>query len=107
MRALLLTLILLLPALPGHAQTIRGAGARPCAEWSQARRGGGRDFDAEQWTLGYISAITATNAPGARSLLHTTDEKGIFAAIGGYCAMHPDDMLWHAVKSALAAANGA
>ncbi len=107
MRTLLLTLLLTLPALPAQAQTIRGAGARPCAEWNQARRGGGRDFEAQQWTLGYISAVTVTNAAATRGLLRATDEKGTFAAIDGYCATHPNDMLWSAVKSALAASHGA
>ena len=107
MRLLFAMLVLLLPLGAARAQTVRGAGARPCADWTQARRGGGRDFEAEQWTLGYLSGLNAGARARQTSLFRVLDENGAFAAIDSYCAVHPTDMLWTAVKSALTAAHGA
>ena len=104
MHRLVLALILLAPALPCGAQTIRGVGARPCAEWLQARGDNGRDFEAEQWTLGYLSGA---NAAREGALFRATDEKAIFASVDAYCGAHPQDMLWNAVKSVLATPHGA
>jgi hypothetical protein len=89
-----------------HAQTIRGAGARPCAEWSRARTGGGRDYEGEQWTLGYVSAVTV-DAQRPRGQNGATDPRTVFAGIDVYCAAHPDDMLWDALKAILATQHGA
>jgi hypothetical protein len=93
-------------ALPrsSHGQTIRGIGARPCSEWVQARSGGGRDFWAEQWVLGYLSGVNATydaKAGGAThiSLFASGDDKQVFATIDSYCRSHAQDMLWSAVKA--------
>ena len=107
MRFLLATLILILPLGAPRAQTVRGAGARPCAEWTQARRGGGRDFEAEQWALGYLSGVNAGASARQASLFRMFDEKSVFATIDGYCTAHPADMLWIAVRSMMQAAHGA
>ena len=85
-----------------HAETIRGMGARPCAEWVQARRDGGRDFWAEQWVLGYLSGVNATAPPHQASLFVAGDDKPVFAAVDGYCQTHTQDMLWSAVKAVVA-----
>jgi hypothetical protein len=79
-----------------HAQTIRGAGARPCGEWQRARAGGGRAFEAEQWALGYLSATNAGLRVGAN--IRILDETAIFAGIDQYCGGHPKEMLWNAVR---------
>ncbi len=104
---LLLAVLMLTLAAQGQAQTVRGAGARPCAEWSQARRGGGRAYEAEQWTLGYISAVNAGIGGRSGSLLSAGAEKATFAAIDAFCVSHPDEMLWNAIKSALSTSHGA
>jgi hypothetical protein len=98
---MIVAVILSIPSLAG-AQTIRGAGARPCGEWSQARNGGGRDFEGEQWALGYVSAVTALGGAG-----RSVDEPALFAALDGYCGAHADEMLWVAVKAVLGASRGA
>ena len=103
--ALAPVLALTLPSAPAHAQTIRGAGARPCTEWLQARTGNGRDFEAEQWALGYLSAVSA--ATPERGVLRAADQKTIFAGMDTYCGAHRQDMLWNAVKSVLAVQHGA
>ncbi len=103
---LLAALMLSLPSV-SYAQTIRGAGARPCQDWSLARRSGGRAFEAEQWTLGYMSAINAAGRGGPGGLFGGGAEKAAFAAIDTYCTSHPDDMLWNAVKAALSTSHGA
>ena len=105
MRSLCLAAALLLPVLPAAAQTIRGVGARPCADWLQARKGGGRDFEAEQWALGYLSAVNV--AQRGSGLFHGLDAGGIFAGIDSYCGGHPGDMLWNAVKAVTPASRGA
>ncbi len=105
MRRFVLALILLAAASPCGAQTIRGVGARPCAEWVQARGDNGRDFEAEQWALGYLSGANAATKTGA--LFRATDEKAIFTTIDAYCGAHPQDMLWNAVKSVLVMPHGA
>ena len=102
MRYPLASLILLLPIATAQGQTVRGAGARPCAEWSQARRGGGRAFEAEQWTLGYMSALNVAVAGHQGGMFRLLDEKSTFSAVDLYCAQHPTDMVWSAVKSAVA-----
>ena len=87
------------------AQTIRGAGARPCADWVQARTGNGHDYEAEQWALGYMSGVNASlRGQGA---IRSADEKAIFTGLDGYCAAHRQDMLWDAVKAVLATPRGA
>jgi hypothetical protein len=94
----LVTLALLPPLLaPAQAQTIRGIGARPCAEWVQARRDGGRDFWAEQWILGYLSGVNAS-AP-THGLFTGGDDKSVFAIVDSYCQAHAKDILWSAVKA--------
>jgi hypothetical protein len=95
MHRFILALLVSLPASPTLAQTIRGVGARPCTDWVQARRGGGRDFEAEQWALGYLSG--ATVATGGRT--GVADEKTIFTSIDGYCGAHTGDALWLAVRA--------
>jgi hypothetical protein len=91
-----LALLIALPFGAVRAQTVRGAGARPCADWVQARRGGGRDFEAEQWALGYLSgAAVATGAS-------VPDEKTVFTSIDGYCGAHEGDPLWLAVRAVTA-----
>jgi len=92
---LTLVLLLCLPAGIARAQMIRGAGGRPCADWVQARRGGGRDFEAEQWALGYLSGA----AVAAGSHASVPEEKTIYASIDGYCGAHEADPLWLAVRA--------
>ena len=107
-----LTLLLtVLPALaihplPAGAQTIRGAGARLCAEWNQARQGGGRAFEAEQWALGYLSAVNAASAGKAQPLSRDA-EQAAFASMDGFCRAHPDALIWAALKTAALPAHGA
>ncbi len=92
-------------ATPAAAQTIRGVGGRPCADWVQARAGNGHDYEAEQWALGYISGVNAsTRGQGA---FRNMDEKTIFTGLDSYCAAHQRDMLWNAVRSVLATPHGA
>ena len=107
MRRFLAILLLALTLGVTQAQTMRGVGARPCADWTQARRGGGRDYEAEQWVLGYMSGLNVASGARQGSVFRVLDEKGAFAAIDSYCAGHPADMLWNAVKSAMTAAHGA
>ncbi len=95
MTRLVLALLVCLPAVTALAQTIRGAGGRPCTDWVQARRGGGRDFAAEQWALGYLSG-QAVQAGGAASV---PDEKTLFVSIDGYCGGHRGDAVWLAVRA--------
>ncbi len=90
-----MALLLSVPPGVALAQTIRGVGARPCAEWVQARHGGGRDFEAEQWALGYLSGV-ATAAGGGASV---PDEKPVFISIDSYCSAHAGDKLWLAVRA--------
>ena len=104
MTRLLLIAVLLLPEGGAFAQSIRGAGARPCADWVQARRGGGRDFEAEQWVLGYMSGV---NADRGGSVFRTVDERTIMAGVDAYCDGHAGDMLWNAVKAVLGTNRGA
>ena len=105
MRRLTFALILMLPSLPCLAQTVRGLGARPCGDWTQARQSGGRDFEAEQWALGYISAVSAGRADNAGAF-RNPDERTVFSGIDSFCSAHPGDMLWNAVKSVLTMSNG-
>ena len=107
MRTSLAILILALSLGPVRAQTIRGVGARPCTDWLQARRGGGHDYEAEQWVLGYMSGLNVAAGPRQASVFRVLDEKGAFAAIDSYCAGHPTEMIWNAVRSAMTAAHGA
>jgi hypothetical protein len=101
MRRPFLLAALLLPHAAASAQTIRGVGARPCAEWSQARHGGGRDYEAEQWVLGYLSGVNAGATAHGGALL-TGNEGTIFAEVDNYCGSHQADMIWAAVKAYLA-----
>jgi hypothetical protein len=94
--ALAFTFILLGSA---HAQTIRGIGARPCAEWVQARRDGGRDFWAEQWVLGYLSGVNASTP--THGIFASGDDQSVFAVVDIYCQSHTQDMLWSAVKAVI------
>jgi hypothetical protein len=106
MRRLILAVLLMLPSVASMSQTVRGAGARPCADWVQARQGGGRDFEGEQWALGYFSAVSA-DRPDKSTLFRNADERSIFAGIDTYCGAHAGDMLWDAVRAVLATTNGA
>jgi hypothetical protein len=92
-------------SLQAAAQTIRGAGARPCSDWVQARTGNGHDYEAEQWALGYLSGVNASTR--SQPAFRNTDEKTIFTGLDGYCGVHRQDMLWDAVKSVLATPHGA
>ena len=103
MRIFLPALFLVLSCAAAQAQTVRGAGARPCAEWNQARVGGGRAFEAEQWALGYLSGLNAGGAGKPSSVFRVLDERGAFAGIDAYCTRHPTEMLWNAVRSVTAA----
>jgi hypothetical protein len=92
---LTLALLVCLPAGTAGAQTIRGAGGRPCTDWVQARRGGGRDFEAEQWALGYLSGVAVT----AGSRASVPEEKAVFTSIDRYCTAHEGESLWLAVRA--------
>jgi hypothetical protein len=98
---ILLALLLTLPIAGLRAQSIHGAGARPCGDWTQARTDGGRDFEGEQWALGYVSAVTLAGGTG-RGL----DQAALFSGVDAYCAAHPDEMLWSAVKAVLGSTHG-
>ena len=102
MRSFLAALMLVLPLVAARAQTVRGAGARPCTDWSQARGSGGRAFEAEQWMLGYMSGVNFAAGPRQGNVFRILDEKGAFAAVDAYCSQHPSEMLWNALKSAMA-----
>ena len=82
-----------------HGQTIRGIGARPCSEWTQARSGGGRDFWAEHWVLGYLSGVNAAAPDHPVSLFANGDDKTVFGDIDTYCRAHASDKVWDAVKA--------
>jgi hypothetical protein len=112
MRLLPATVALILSAclaLPGTAssQTIRGAGARPCTEWSLARRDGGRDYEAEQWALGYVSGAAASQSIKGGRQLQAPAESALFADLDTYCAAHPAVMLWTALVAVAATPHGA
>lgn len=79
---------------------MRGIGARPCAEWVQARRDGGRDFWAEQWVLGYLSGVNAAS-PRDTNLFAGGDDRSVFAVLDIYCRAHAQDTLWAAVKAVI------
>jgi hypothetical protein len=95
----MLAALMLIGAASPHAQTIRGIGARPCSEWVQARAGGGRDFWAEQWVLGYLSGMNAAATDRAPSLFANAGDKAVFGAIDAYCRAHGQEVLWNAVKA--------
>ena len=107
MRLVLAILALTLPAFAASSQTIRGAGARPCSDWNLARRDGGRDFEAEQWALGYVSGVTASLATKNVRQASVPDEKTLFADLDTACKAHADIMLWNALVTVIAAAHGA
>jgi hypothetical protein len=101
MRFLTAFAVAFLLAGQASAQTIRGIGARPCAEWVQARRDGGRDFWAEQWVLGYLSGVNASDPSRQARLFANGDDKSVFAIVDGYCQAHAQDTLWSAVKAVI------
>jgi hypothetical protein len=107
MRPPLLALLPLAATLATQAagQTIRGAGARPCADWVQARAGNGHDYEAEQWALGYMSGVNAVTK--GQGIFRNTDGRTIFAGLDSYCGAHRQDMFWNAVKSVIATPHGA
>ncbi len=91
----------MLGAGPAAGETIHGIGARPCVEWVQARRDGGRDFWAEQWVLGYLSGVNASASTRQANLFAGTDDKAVFLAVDSYCQGHTQDMLWTAVRAVI------
>jgi hypothetical protein len=86
------------------AQTIRGAGARPCNDWSRSRVGGGHFFDAEEWVLGYLTGnrVSQHVAPG----IEEADQKGVFQSIDAFCTAHPTAMIWQAIKDSALLSHG-
>jgi hypothetical protein len=80
------------------AQTMRGPGARPCSEWSLARRDGGHAYEAEAWVLGYISGSNAAAGRGAVNIFSKADNPTIFGELDAYCRDHPANSIWEAVK---------